>query len=235
MIYSKLLQENGLLNIIAGSEYDIRGEIDTVLKQLANQVGCNPKMFYTAHQIHTSNVNYADGISGIDKPYGKMFEETDGLFTDKSDIALVIKFADCTPILIYDPVKKMQAAVHSGWRGTVKEISKNAIELFLKHGSNISDLLCYIGPSIDMDNYEVGVDVYDCFAGFENRDEFFKPFGEKYKLSMIDANLDILLRAGIKRQNIEICDISTFTDKSLNSYRRDKENYKLNGIISVIK
>ena len=67
---------------------------------------------------------------------------------------------------------------------------------------NREDILAYLGPSIDMDNYEVGEEVYRAFRKFENRDSFFKKKDDKYLLSMIDANLDLLLQSGIKKENI---------------------------------
>lgn len=237
MIFSKLLLNAGLKHYISGSSYDIRDnpQITENLNHFASIIEIKPDKFYTAHQLHTDNVMYADGLSGIDMPYGKMFENTDGLITDKKDIALVIKFADCTPVLMYDPIKKVQAVVHSGWRGTVKKISKNALDLMIQDfGCAAKNILCFIGPSIDQENYEVGIDVYDEFKTFKNRDSFFKPFGEKYKLSMVDANLDILISCGIPLENIEVCRVSTFNNPELNSARRDGPNYKLNCMISML-
>ena len=121
-------------------------------------------------------------------------------------------------------------------KGTAKRISEKAIEKMVNDFScKKENILAYIGPSIDQDNYEVGQDVYDAFKDFKNRDKFFVDYKEKYKLDMIAANLDILLEAGIKKENIEISNISTYNDLKLNSARRQKENYKLNGIISLIK
>lgn len=237
MLNSKLLSKFGLKNYISGSNFDIRDndQITENLNYFASILNIRPSLFYTAHQTHTNNIKYADGVSGINKPYGKMFEETDGLITDRDDVALVIKFADCTPVVLYDPIKKVQAVVHSGWRGTVKKISAKAINMMVTDfNCNINDILCFIGPSIDQNNYEVGSEVYDAFKDFEYRDTFFQPFGEKYKLSMIDANLSILIECKIPLNNIEVCRISTFDTPELNSARRDKDNYKLNSIITMI-
>lgn len=237
MMNSNLLSEFGLKNYISGSDYDIRDNDDLIfnLNHFAKNLQVKPKMFYTAHQLHTSNVAYADGINGIPRDYGMLIENADGLITDKKDIALVIKFADCTPIVIFDPAKEVQAVVHSGWRGTSKRIAKVAIEKMVNDfGCNTKNMVCFIGPSIDKNNYEVGLDVYDAFESFEKRDDFFEPFKDKYKMSMVDANLNVLLDSGILRQNIDICKISTFVSPKLNSARRDNENYKLNSIITIM-
>ncbi|WP_138160319.1 peptidoglycan editing factor PgeF [Peptoniphilus catoniae] len=238
---SKLLNEKGLLNYISGSEYDISYErerekvndyIDNILKSLK----ANVEYRYFAFQTHGDNIEYCDGKRGEDFPLGKIFYHTDGLITDREDIALIIKFADCTPILLYDPIKKVQASLHSGWRGTVKRISEKAIDKMVKDfNCSRENIFAFIGPSIDMENYEVGPEVYEAFKDFKNRDKFFVPFKEKYKLSMIDANKDILLSCGIDENKMEISKISTYNSLSLNSARRQKENYKLNCILSIIK
>ena len=238
---SELLAKNGLINYIIGSEFDIsyirqKEKLKEYMDGLFKKLDIDPDQVYYGVQTHTDNIKYCDGKNGDDFLCGKIFEETDGLITDKKNLALVIKFADCTPVLLFDPVKKVQACVHSGWRGTAKRISEKAIEKMVNDFScKKENILAYIGPSIDQDNYEVGQDVYDAFKDFKNRDKFFIGYKEKYKLDMVAANLDILLEAGIKKENIEISNISTYNDLKLNSARRQKENYKLNGIISLIK
>lgn len=241
IMHSKLLLEHGLINYISGSDYDlsykksgdkVKDYVDKILKTM----GTETREIYSAIQTHTNIIKYCDGENGQDFIYGKNFDQTDGLITDKKKIALLIKFADCTPIVLYDPIKKVQASLHSGWRGTVKEISANAIEMMQdKFSCKKENILAYLGPSIDVKNYEVGKEVYDKFSNFKNRDSFFKAHGDKYLLSMIDANLDILLRYGILEKNIEISNLSTFDRKDLNSARRDGVNYKLNSIITIME
>ncbi len=237
---SKLLENKGLLNLIGGGEYDISFERKgkealTYIHEILSEMKANPKFIYYGKQTHGDNIEYCDGTRGIDYPLGKIFDDTDGLITDIANIALIIKFADCTPVLLFDPANKVQCCVHSGWRGTVKRISKKAIEkMCAEFHCKKENIYAFLGPDIDVANYEVGREVYDAFSKFKNRDEFFIPFGEKYKLDMTLANLDILLESGINRKNIEISEISTFSDLSLNSARRQKENYRLNCIISMM-
>jgi YfiH family protein len=238
---SELLYKHGLINYISGSEYDIsykrkNTDLKNYTDKIFNKLDLKPDTVYYGIQVHADNIEYCDGNNGKDFPCGKFFESCDGLITDKKNIALVIKFADCTPVLLYDPVKKVQASVHSGWRGTVKRISEKAIEKMIDEFScKRENILAYVGPSIDQNNYEVGQDVYDAFKDFKNRDELFIDYKEKYKLNMVDANLSILLDNGIKRENIEVSTISTYDNLALNSARRQKENHKLNGLISIIK
>lgn len=240
-MYSKLLKEKGLINYISGSEFTIRtkligSKIKDEVEEILQIMGEKPEEIYSAGQVHGDVIKYCSGYTGKEYIFGRVFHDTDGLITDKENIALLIKFADCTPIILYDPLKKVQAALHSGWRGTVQEIGRKAIELMEKdYGCMKENIYAYLGPSIDMENYEVGEEVYNAFKNFKNRDNFFKKKGDKYLLSMIDANLDLLVENGIKKDNIEVSRESTYKNLSLNSARRDKENYKLNSIITIMK
>lgn len=131
-MYSQLLRDHGLINWIGGSDYNFRTKTakDTFARdvnRLLAQTEVEPKELYTAKQVHGTNVAYCDGESGEPFIIGRHIQNADGLLTDKQEVALIIKFADCTPIVLYDPVKKVQASVHSGWRGTASKISHIAI------------------------------------------------------------------------------------------------------------
>lgn len=238
---SKLLKDSGLINYISGSNYHMRAmsigeKVADEVEEILKTMGEDPVEIYSGQQVHGTNIEYCDGESGEIFFYGRHFLATDGLITDKTDIALVIKFADCSPIILFDPVKKVQCAIHSGWRGTAKKFSKIALDRMVSDfGSKIEDILAYIGPSIDIDSYEVGPEVYQAFEDFPTRDKFFKDHGDKYLLSMVDANLEVLLEGGLKKDQIEVCRESTFKNKNLNSARRDGEGYKLNAIFTLMK
>ncbi len=240
-MYSKMMESLGLKNCISGPQYRLGERVpkDEGRKNVYNalkDMGEKPIEIYSGVQVHGHNIEYCDGINGEENYYGRVFKDTDGLITEKENIALVIKFADCTPILLFDPVKKVQVAIHSGWRGTVQRISQLGIKRMISDfGSDINDIHAYLGPSIDMGNYEVDMDVYSAFSSFRNRDQFFQIKGNKFILSMIDANLQLLLESGINSSKIEVSRVSTFEDERLSSARRDKEKYKLNFMISIIK
>lgn len=237
---SELLKSNGVVNLIAGSDYNFRYQTagETITKdvnRILEVLAVEPDEIYTGQQTHSANVAYADGVNGEGFVYGRTFSETDGLLTDQKNIGLLIKYADCTPIVIFDPVNQVLAAVHSGWRGTVQRISERAIQqMERKFKSEREKLLVFLGPSIDQANYEVGPEVYEAFAGFSNRNDFFQSTGDKYKLNMTDANLFSLLESGIKRDNIEIDRTSTFTDQRLHSARKEGEKYQLNGLFVMM-
>jgi len=238
---SALLEKYGLKNYIAGSGYNFRYKaigdkiLDEVSRAISN-MDIHPDEIYSGTQCHGNDIAYANGVSGNEFVFGRQFEDTDGLITNKEDIALLIKFADCTPIVLFDPETKVHASVHSGWRGTVKQISVRAINKMIEEFDvKKENIIVFVGPSIDMDNYEVGPEVYEAFEAFEDRDSFFEAHGERYLMSMTDANLSILKNAGIKEENIEVSRESTFTDERLHSSRQEGSSYQLNAMITMLK
>lgn len=236
------LEKNGVQNFIAGSEYNFRyqkigkGIVQNIEKVL-QVMDISPLEIYSGQQVHSANVAYVDGVNGEPFVFGKTVANTDGLITDKPNIALMIKFADCTPIVLYDPVKKVLACIHSGWRGTVQRISGKTIEKMESDwGCKREDITVYVGPSIDQDNYEVGREVYDAFHNFKTREYFFQSGKNegKYLLSMTAANVESLKEAGIRQENIEVERASTFTDNRLHSARKEGKEYQLNGILTMM-
>lgn len=240
---STLLEKWGLTNEIICKPHDLRQKlrgkenIKATMELFLRENNLNPKEIYSGIQVHGTSIEYCPSDTASGMAYAKAFKDTDGLITDKEDIGLVIKFADCTPILLYDKKRRIQASLHSGWRSTRSKILGHALELFLvDYKSSIDDILVYLGPSIDQESYEVGRDVYDEFSSFKNRDKFFRPKGDdEFHLDLLGAHIEILDDYGINRANIDISKDSTFKNPRLHSARRDKDGYGLNGIISIIR
>lgn len=136
----------------------------------------------------------------------------DGLVTDKKGVALVTFYADCVPLFFLDPVKKVIALSHSGWRGTVKEIAKETIKTMNeKYGSMPHDVEVAIGPSIGSCCFEVGSDVYIEFA---DRLSWSKDFCTKTSTGKWHINLQqiiksTLINSGVKEENICVSEICT--------------------------
>jgi len=239
-MYSQLLQEQGLVNLIGGSHYNFRQVTSKDffakdIERLLEQSEINPETVYTAKQVHGTNIAYGDGKNGENFIVGRHFKDTDGLITDKKGVALVIKFADCTPVVLYDPVKQVQASIHSGWRGTAAKISHSAIRKMVEEfGSKKENILAYVGPSIDLENYEVGPEVYEAFSDHATRELYFKKASEKYLLDMSLANYQLLIEAEILTHNIDVSTASTFKDHKLHSARQAGENYSLNAIVTSL-
>lgn len=239
---SEMLTALGLAHRIGGAMYNFRSnmigeaKIQDEIQKLIKEFKAPVKQYYLGNQVHGNHVQYI--AEGEPTPFagGYLFKNTDGLLTDQKGKALIIKFADCTPILLYDPVRKIQANVHSGWRSTVKKISAEAIwQMIGKHGCKTHDIYAYIGPTIAQEDYEVGIEVYDAFSHFDWRDRCFKAKSNgKFLLNLSMANLLSLEDLGLNKEHIQVSTHTTYHDPILHSARVEGANYGLNAIVSMM-
>lgn len=184
--------------------------VDKNRKEFFSELGLNEKMVSYQKQVHEDVINevVSSGSCG----------ESDAIITTRKNLGLAISTADCPAIFIYDPVAKVIAAVHSGWKGTEKKILQKTIKkLKDEFKSNISDFICYMGPSVTQKNYEVGEEVASRFdSGLVKKDN------NKFYLDLAGANFQMLIEAGVKSNNIQVSGLCTFEyDNLLHSYRRD--------------
>jgi YfiH family protein len=106
-------------------------------------------------QVHSARITVAHPRRA-DEPLA----ETDGLVTDRTDCTLLMRFADCVPVLLYDPVRRAAGIAHAGWKGTVAKVTARAVEtMCAEYGCRPADIHAGIGPSIGPDHYAVGDDV----------------------------------------------------------------------------
>ena len=177
-----------------------------------NELGLTTGQIAIQKQIHSDIVMIVSGPG--------LVGESDAMITNKKGIGLAISTADCTPVFIYDIKNEVIAAVHSGWRGTEKQILRKTI-LIMTEQFNCSpnDLLVYIGPSISQKNYEVGEEVAKHFHRM-----YLKKIGDKLYLDVLGINKDVLLDLGIQESSIEISPLCSYEEKYLQSYRRDGRN-----------
>jgi len=192
-----------------------------------------------AHQVHS------DRVAKVTSPLTtrEELEGIDALVTNVPGVAIGARTADCVPVLIYDPVHRAIAAVHSGWKGTVLRISGKTLEVMAdEFGTLPSDVFAVIGPSIGPDSFQVGQEVVEAFAegGFP-MDDILSDRGPRITGSMagglhIDlwaANRWILDSAGVPCGNIYVSGIDTYTCGDFYSARR--EGADCGRIINTIK
>ena len=207
---------------------------------LCNCVGIDTSHLVLSRQTHTNNVKVVNK-SHCGTGYTKeSFQDIDGLITNQSGVALVTQYADCTPLIFCDPVKKVIATSHSGWRGTVQEIGKVTIEKMKQEfNCNPADIIACIGPCIHSCCYEVDTPVYNEFKklSYLNLDKIFKiKDNGKFMLDMVEANKQILLKSGIKEDNIDIADICTQCNcNTLHSHRATGGKRGTIGVIIELK
>jgi polyphenol oxidase len=126
-------------------------------RRLAFEImGLQVSTIFDVWQIHGSKIVDAELPRDLDMPH----EKADGIVTAKKGVTLFMRFADCVPILLFDPIKQVIAIIHAGWQGTVNHICATAVShLQAKYGSTPGDILSGIGPSIGPDHYYVKDDV----------------------------------------------------------------------------
>ncbi|HZK32883.1 MAG TPA: peptidoglycan editing factor PgeF [Tissierellaceae bacterium] len=178
---------------------------------------------YNAKQVHGTDIKIINNQSR------KLVsnENYDGLITNKRGIALCTYHADCAPIYFYDKNKKVIGLAHSGWKGSLNNISRSMILIMKgKYGSKVEDILVAIGPSIGDCCYEVKEDVASMFEeiflnDFNNR-VIIKRENRIY-LNLWEANRINLLKLGIKKENIILSEICTSCNiNEFFSYRKEK-------------
>ncbi len=164
-------------------------------------LGFEPEQTASSHQVH------GDAVLHAVRP-GR-YDGYDAIVTAEKGLMINVSVADCTPVLIYDPLRRAMAAVHAGWKGTTLGITTQTLrrlgELF---GTHSSDCYAYIGTCIDGCDYEVNADVA---LHFQEAFRTWDAARGKYMLNLKAANLAQLLAAGLLPENIEVSPYSTVT------------------------
>lgn len=153
----------------------------------------------------------------------------DALVTSLSDIGLLITHGDCQAALFYDPLHRVIANVHSGWRGSVQNIYAETIDCMRAHyGSKPENLLVCISPSLGPNNAEFihyRTELPPSFRPFQKREHYFD-FWEISKYQLMEK--------GVLESHIEIAGIDTYTSDDFFSYRRNKITGR-NGTLIALK
>lgn len=214
-------------------------------KDLAEAVGINYKDIIKPNQAHTKNIKIIDNKINLNDPDFNMkeYNETDGLITKERNFVLATTNADCILMLFFDPVKKVIANVHSGWKGTLQRISVEIVrKMKLEFECNPNDVICCICPSIRKCHFCVHKDVqelyYNEFSDIKEINSLIVPIeeGKTWSIDTVEINKVILEQAGLNRENIidsNICSVCN-CDK-IHSYRVEKENYGLETAIIELK
>ena len=168
------------------------------------------------------------GVERLDKTF-----ESDGLVTNCPNLPIVVFYADCVPILMFDQSAGVVAAVHSGWRGTVSKIAEKAVFVMQqKFGASPENIKAAIGPSIGKCCFETGKEVA---CNFE-KDLVCDLNNGKFKVDLWEANKRIVLNSGLLEQNIDVLGICTMCHPHLlYSYRVDGDKTGRMGALIMIK
>ncbi len=183
---------------------------------LARQMGFRLPGVLTIRQVHGNKIITALRHAAR-RP--KALEDADGILTDRRDLAIAVRTADCLSVFLYDPRHEVIGLVHAGWRGTQQRIAAQAVALMRKQwGSNPKDLLAAFGPAVRPCCYRVGVS----FSQYFPRETVKRKQG--YFFDLPGANKNQLVGAGVGAANIMDCAVCTCCDPACFSYRRERES-----------
>ncbi len=191
---------------------DAQGNVEENRRRFFSAVGVDAQRTAIPRQRHTSTIRLAVGPGD--------YEECDALITDVNGVYLSVSVADCAPIFIYDPDKRVLGCVHAGWRGAQKQIvSATVARMAKEYGSAPASLVAFIGPCAGSCCYEVGKDVASQF------DEDCRSVRDgKIYLNIKKAIAAQLRSAWIPDSHVEVSEDCTICGTEYyHSFRRDRD------------
>lgn len=183
----------------------------------------NAKKLITLNQIHSAKCVIVNEKS-------KSNQEADALVTQSENIALGILTADCVPVLLFDPNKKIIGAAHAGWKGSKTGIIENTLEKMVSLGSHCEDIVSLIGPCVHVESYEVDEDFLSNFP-----DEYFTKIRDKDHFDIVKFCCDRLKKEGVSKISVDKIDTYKNHEKYFSfRYARKNSNGVCGRNISVI-
>lgn len=183
-------------------------------KFLQSNINSNVQRFINIRQVHE------DLVLCIDKENvnNNTLFEADGLITNLSNVALMVRTADCLPIFLHDPTTQSIGVIHAGWKGSKSNIASKAVSQMAKQfGVGVENLHIFLGPCIGKCCYEVGEEFKEDFC------EYIEKKDGSFYLDLKEVNRSQLLDSGIKERNILDSKVCTCCDKNCHSFRRDQD------------
>ncbi len=184
---------------------DIWGNVLENYQILGDSMGFDPKNAVLSHQTHTDLVHQVTGLDAGAGLFAPELPECDALITDVPGLALVVFTADCTPILLHDPVTGAVGAVHAGWRGTAAQIAGKTVSAMEKaFGTKPEDIRAAIGPNIGPCCFQTDGDVPEAMLAALGADaeKAIRPEGNKFYVNLKALNETVLRRAGVRHVDI---------------------------------
>ena len=222
---------------IGTSRGDARENVLENYRVLGEAIGFSPEDLVLSRQAHTDivrQVGEAERGAGLFAP---PLTDCDALITNTPGLALVVFSADCTPILLHDPVTGAVGAVHAGWRGTALGIAGKAVaEMVRVFGARPADIRCAIGPNIGQCCFETDSDVPEAMLAAlgPEAEGAIRRTGEKYYVNLKELNAMWLRRAGVCSVEISL-DCTACQPEKYWSHRRTGDRRGSQGAIILCK
>lgn len=224
---------------------ELRENVCENYRRYCASIGSKSEKLVLSDQVHETTVRYVDERDCAGTEIVKKLKDVDGMITDIPELVLATSYADCVPLFFCDPVKRIVASSHSGWKGTVAGIGAETIRKLHKMGCQPEDIEVLIGPSICQKCYEISEDVAKQFATAYEADEMEQILqkgrvtgeGEqKYQLDLWAANWFQLKRAGVQPEHIHLAGVCTCCNHELLFSHRASHGKRgnLNGFLRIL-
>ncbi len=195
---------------------------------LAKKLNLNSLRIFSPHQIHTDKIIFVDKKKIGKGAYSvKNALESDACITRIKNVLLVVTWADCVPVLIYNPREKIIGAVHSGWKGTLLNIVNKVIIKMIGKEKNAENIYASIGPAIRDCCYKVGEEFIPLFSKINLNKYLFKKKDGIY-FDLAGSVFQQLIDSGLNKNNIDFSGLCTCCNKepSFFSYRKDNDKFE---------
>ena len=205
---------------LGGTTGDSEAHIQANYELLSRALGFDLQTVVSSHQVHGTNLAIINEAPPRSNPFpaAHFLDGYDGFITAVPGIPLLVRVADCVPVMLYEPDRKVLAVVHAGWKGTAGGISAKAAEHIVAHWQcDIKKIRAGIGPSIGPCCYEVGQDVAECFNKSTGNKRFLMPEAAEntFSLDLQEANRQQLLEVGLDPGLIELSWLCTACNSNL--------------------
>lgn len=217
--------------------YDLHPDVFAFTAGREVELPCPVVQMHQVHEVMVARVDSPDVTR-------EQLDGYDALVTNVPGVCIGARSADCIPVLLYDPVKKAAAAIHSGWRGTVTRVCRKAItKMKLEYGTEPSDILAVIGPGICGNCFQIGQEVA---VEFRKEDfdiqsiwKFCGPRVEGdattgHHIDLPEACRQTLVDCGVRPANIQVSDLCTYERTDI-LYSARKEGSACGRNITAIK
>lgn len=177
---------------------------------LTDAIGCSPDNLVLTHQTHSDIILPATRTDTIKYLGDRCWPECDARITNEPGLALVVFTADCTPVLLHDPVTGAVGAIHAGWRGTAQNIVGKAVRAMADtYGCQPENICAAIGPNIAQCCFETDADVPQAMLETYGNavESHIRPASSKYYVNLKEINALALRQAGVT--NIRISRLCT--------------------------
>lgn len=200
--------------------------------------------FWLLEQVHSNQVvEVTSSLEAETYPPGRIIRGVDGMASNETGISMATTFADCVPLVLYDPINQALANIHSGWKGTLDQIGKVGLQKMTElYGTKPEDVKVFIGPHIQAKDFEVQEDLKEAFqkkfgATLRNlaQPDYIKRKDETHWTIDLAAVLEsMFITLGVRVENIYVARESTFERSDLmHSWRRDAQAFGIMSLVTV--